>query len=350
MKRRLLFPLLCVLLAVMAWNYRSQAQAFYAVLGSARSAPLLLAVLFQGGTLLNQPAFFQALYELVGIEARWRDLAAVVLAGRFLNVVTPAAGLGETALLFEQAKRRGWNYGKVTLATTLYFVLNFAVFALILAVALASLWRRGHLAESEVTAAVALFLGLAVGLVALLWLARKPASFTACVQSLAARLPLRWQRGALQPSSLSATALEFAASLVTLRNGRARFCRPVLHALFVDGLEMAVLGACLLAFGVAVTPPLVLVAYAVGTLFTVVSVSPQGLGAVEGAMTATLCSLGISLPTATAVVVAYRGLSFWLPLGIGFVATRFWAENLTRPGCSAEASKIAGSVMLPFSP
>ena len=160
-------------------------------------------------------------------------------AGHFVNVVTPAAGVGGTALLLDDARRRGLETSRVALASTLYFVLNFAWFALLL------VW----------------------GLLAL-------------------RLH---------------------------------------HAL--NHLEIAVLGACFAAFPGQGAPSLLplslLVAgYAVGTLFLIVSITPQGLGAVKGVMTALFVSLGVTLGRAAVVVLAYRGLSFWLPLGGGALASR----------------------------
>jgi uncharacterized protein (TIRG00374 family) len=347
MVRRCLFPMLCVLLLVLAWSQHSQAGAFFRVLREAQVAPLLCAALLQMGTLVNQPALFQALYALVGIETRWRDLAVVVLAGRFINVVAPAAGLGETALLFEEAKRRGWEMGKVSLATTLYFAFNFAVFALILMLGLVLLGMHGSLKDSEMLATVPLFGGLTVGLVLLLWVAKKPDSFASWVVALVSRVPLRWRKKFLSLEALHETALSFATSLRTLRRARLHLIRPTLHAILVDALEIAVLAACLRAFGVVVTPVLLISSYAVGTLFTIVSVSPQGLGAVEGALGATLVSLGVALPHATAVVLAYRGLSFGLPLAVGFVATRFWSKGLQtapRPGKGASLPCISAVV------
>ena len=106
--------------------------------------------------------------------------------------------------------------------------------------------------------------------------------------------------------------------------------RPALHTLFVDGLEIVVLGVCFAAFpgrGVAVTVPMLVAGYAISTLFLVVSVTPQGLGVVEGVLAAMFVSFGVPLGHAAIVVLAYRGLSFWLPLLVGFLALR-WTPAL----------------------
>ena len=47
---------------------------------------------------------------------------------------------------------------------------------------------------------------------------------------------------------------------------------------------------------------------------------PDGLGITEGGMVGLYVALGVPPATAVLVVVAYRGLSFWLPTLIGFAA------------------------------
>ncbi|RYX86002.1 flippase-like domain-containing protein [bacterium] len=338
--KRFVFPLLCALFLLFVWFNRAQADSFWHVLKGASLLPLLVAVSLQVGTLLNQPALFQSLYTLVGIEVKWRELLPVVLAGRFINVVAPAAGLGETALLFEQAKRRGWQASRVAVVTTLYFALNFAVFALILVAGFAFLAARGDLKSFELVAAVPLLLGLCAGIFILFWIARRPEAFAQRAQQLTQKLPRRIRDRFDVLASPDEAVMNFSASLRSLPTTRAGWVRPIIHALLVDLLEIAVLGACMAAFKVPVSPALLLAGYAVGTLFTIVSISPQGLGAVEGALGATLVSLGLPLTQATAIVLLYRGLSFWLPLLVGLAATRVWAKNLALSSPPAVAPQM----------
>ena len=63
--------------------------------------------------------------------------------------------------------------------------------------------------------------------------------------------------------------------------------------------------------------------FSIGWLFLIVSPTPAGLGIVEGAMTLALASLHVPLEAATVITLAYRGLTFWLPFGYGFVAFRY---------------------------
>lgn len=299
-----------------------------ATLQAARPLPLILALALQAATLWNQPALYAALYRMLGLGTRWRELAPVVWAGHFVNVATPSAGLGGTALLLADGRRRGLDPARVSLANTLYFLFNFAWFAVLLAFGLAALWLWHDLKPYESGAAGLLFAGLTLAAIALAWVGQAPDSLENFSTRATQRLNrmTRWllSRDIVDPGSVSGFIHEFAEAIRALRRPHGRLLLPVLHTILVDGLEILVLAACFWAFpgGGHVTPALIVAGYAIGTLFLILSITPQGLGVVEGVMTATFVSLGVPLERATIVILAYRGLSFWLPLAAGAVASK----------------------------
>jgi uncharacterized protein (TIRG00374 family) len=92
-----------------------------------------------------------------------------------------------------------------------------------------------------------------------------------------------------------------------------------------------------------------IIGYTVGILIAVTSPAPHGTGVVEGSMTLAFVSLDIPWDIAIAVALAYRGLSFWLPLLVGvFMLKRVKSFGLTEnpwtPGeaVSALAALFAG--------
>lgn len=62
----------------------------------------------------------------------------------------------------------------------------------------------------------------------------------------------------------------------------------------------------------------ILAGYVAGLLFTIVSITPQGVGVAETVMVATLHSFGLPVPQAAVITLAYRGLLYWLPFFLGF--------------------------------
>jgi len=57
-------------------------------------------------------------------------------------------------------------------------------------------------------------------------------------------------------------------------------------------------------------------------VFYVVAVLPQGFGAVEGAMSLVLKSLGVPSALAIETATAYRVFTVWLPLVAGYLFAR----------------------------
>lgn len=345
--RKLFFLLLIVVFVVFVGAHFAQGETLLETLRRGNVGWIAIAIAFQTLNLLNQPALYQALYAAFGLEIRWRDLLPLVLAGHFLNAVTPSAGLGATALLLSDARRRGFDMSRATLANTLYFAFNFAWFSALLLFSLALLARNHHLIASESLATFTLFALLLGAFSLLILLAWRPIATLRVLDwplaqlNRAARRLL--QRDLVAPDALRDFALGFGNATRGLRHTPQLWWRAVFHALLIDVLEIAVLGACFAAFpgpqnGIFVTWTFLVIGYSIGTLFLIVSVTPQGLGVVEGVMTAVFVGVGVPIERAAIAVLAYRGLSFWLPLFTGFLALR-WTHNFN-PNPTAQRAPL----------
>lgn len=65
---------------------------------------------------------------------------------------------------------------------------------------------------------------------------------------------------------------------------------------------------------------LVMVAYASGAVLSMISITPAGLGFVELGLTQVLVLSGIPFDVASVAVLAYRGVSLWIPTASGLFA------------------------------
>ena len=77
---------------------------------------------------------------------------------------------------------------------------------------------------------------------------------------------------------------------------------------------------CLAAVGAHPDPSLVVLAYAGSSLLSLIPFTPGGLGFVEAGLTGLLKLAGVSAHQAIVTTLAYRLLTFWLPLPLGGVA------------------------------
>jgi uncharacterized protein (TIRG00374 family) len=82
------------------------------------------------------------------------------------------------------------------------------------------------------------------------------------------------------------------------------------------------LACCLAAFGAQVPLASTVAVYLAGAAVASVSPTPGGLGAMEAALVAGLTAMGAATGPAVAGVLAFRLLTFWLPILTGWLAYR----------------------------
>jgi uncharacterized protein (TIRG00374 family) len=110
-------------------------------------------------------------------------------------------------------------------------------------------------------------------------------------------------------------------------------------------LDFSALLAALVALGTRPRPSLVLLAYVVAAVLGMIPITPGGLGFVEAGLTATLILAGVSAGQAAIATLAYRLVSYWLPLPAGLLAYAFYrrryAGRAPAPELTAEPSDPA---------
>ncbi|HVB92292.1 MAG TPA: YbhN family protein [Acidimicrobiales bacterium] len=104
-------------------------------------------------------------------------------------------------------------------------------------------------------------------------------------------------------------------------------------------LDAASLWVFLLAFGPTVSPIDVLVAYGLANILAVIPLTPSGLGVVELTLVSVLTGFGEPGGAATAGVLCWRLVNFWLPIPFGGAA--YLSLRLGRPPAGAGATALA---------
>jgi uncharacterized membrane protein YbhN (UPF0104 family) len=106
--------------------------------------------------------------------------------------------------------------------------------------------------------------------------------------------------------------------------------------------DMLALYAALLAVGARPHISLVLIAYVVAAALGLIPLTPGGVGFVEVGLTATLGLTGIGAGDAALATLAYRLVSYWLPIPIGVVALALYTRRFGRPqGANGSATPPA---------
>ena len=97
----------------------------------------------------------------------------------------------------------------------------------------------------------------------------------------------------------------------------ASWWRAILYAAGNSLFDYLALLAALTAVGSRPRPTLVLLAYVAAMVLGMIPITPGGLGFVEAGLTATLALAGVTAVDAVLATLAYRLVSYWLPLLFG---------------------------------
>lgn len=284
---------------------------------------VLVAALLQLAYFWAYAGIYRAAFDTVGVRSRQRSLFPVVIAAVFVNVAAPSAGASGAVLFVDDAKLRGESGPRAMMGTMLTLAADYVAFIPILLLGMGYLFSRRDLNWLEVFSAVWLFamlLGLSSAMLLGLW---RPALLQRLLRELERGvngLARRFKRSRYLPYGWAETySAEFtgAAAAITARPGDS--VRTLLWALSIHVIDMFCLLAVALAFNEPLYPGVLVAGYAMCRLFWIASVTPQGIGFVEAMMTLTFTSLGVSVEHATVISLAFRGLSFWLPFGLGFL-------------------------------
>jgi uncharacterized protein (TIRG00374 family) len=106
--------------------------------------------------------------------------------------------------------------------------------------------------------------------------------------------------------------------------------------------DFGTLLACVRATGVKPNPSLVLLAYAVAGLLALIPITPGGLGIVEAGLSALLILAGVPGVDAVVATLAYRIISYWLPIAVGPFAYFAFRLRYGKPGQDGDGTAGAG--------
>ena len=254
------------------------------------------------------------------------------LAGNALSKIIPGGAAAAGALQYRMLARVGIPRGRIASALTGVSAL---LFGTVLALPLLSLPAILAGAPVDPGLAQAAFLGVS------LFVIMVAAGVAAFALGSAAPLRRRPRRVGPQPHrppararGRPARAAPARARLAPRGVRYASWKSAVLAAASRSMLDYLALLACLRAVGAEPEPTLVLLAYVAASFLGMIPLTPGGLGFVEAGLTGMLALAGVAGAAAAVATLAYRLISFWLPIPAGGVAYAvFWRRYPgARPG------------------
>jgi uncharacterized membrane protein YbhN (UPF0104 family) len=156
----------------------------------------------------------------------------------------------------------------------------------------------------------------------------------------------RWWRRLIERIAAAPAALGAGARTAVELVGERQ--PGLLGAIAYWGFDIAALGCSFRAFGGHPAVAVLVLGYFLGTLGSLLPL-PGGIGGVEGAMIGVFVAFGIGGGQAVIAVLAYRGISFWLPTlpGVaGYLAlrrtVRHWEQS--HPSSSLQTDPVAATL------
>jgi glycosyltransferase 2 family protein len=324
--RKLLFILVLFLGAAFVYLSFGELESILKTLRHGSIWFILLAVLIQFAWFLIMGLVYQSLYHVLNMEESISRLALLSAAATFVNIVAPTIGMSGMAFFIGHAVRKGRSVGKVTIVTMLGLFLDYAAFLVVLTLGLIVLFRRNDLDPTEIAASGVMF-AIAAGFGFLLYLGSRSAESLGNALAWMARLVNRVVRPFIHRTYLSEDrayefAQEMADDLKSLPEKYHSLLIPLIYSLAGKALLMCVLVSVFLAFQVPFTAGTIIGGFAIAYLFLIITPTPAGVGIIEGVMPLALSSLRVPWSEAIVITLAYRGVTFWIPLAFGATAFR----------------------------
>jgi uncharacterized protein (TIRG00374 family) len=279
----------------------------------------------------NVGAKLRAILRALGESESAFLLSGMVLVVNLVSTVTPTAGVGGVAYFMSRLRQRGHPLGRAASAAALYLLYDHFASLVVIGLGLIVLIRRNQLAAGEILASVFL-VSFAATIAFFLYLGMRSAeqfgNALVAVGDFGNRLLRPFTKGGphFDTSRSREFAHDFASGLDLARRTRGGLITPAALALCNKAFQITILFLMFLAFEQPFSPGTLIAAFGINALFSVASPTPGGLGFVEGAMTLVMASNSIPLASATVVTLAYRGVTFWFPLLLGFIALR-WEQH-----------------------
>jgi uncharacterized membrane protein YbhN (UPF0104 family) len=298
-------------------------------------------VALEAGSFAGYVVLFRAVLDGEGAGGiGWAASARITLAGVAASRVLAAGGVGGIALTVWALGRTGLSARRIATRMTAFLVLLYSIYMaalLLFGVGLASGLLNGPAPFAltivpAIFAALVIATALAAGLVPG-DLARRLGRLSA-TQGVVGRVARAFARAA----GIVGEGVRGAIALLRTRDP------ALLGAVAWWACDVAVLWACLRAFGPAPPVGVVVMAYFVGMLGNLLPI-PGGIGGVEGGMIGALAAFGVPGGHAVVGVLAYRGISLWLPTIPGVIA---YLQLVRRHGAEEDEQDASGRSSRPW--
>jgi uncharacterized protein (TIRG00374 family) len=284
---------------------------------------IIIAFIFSLVAYLIVAIAYRIILGMVGIKRNLFDALKLELYAMTISVLIPSGGFSAIAVYAEDAEEHGDSKATEISGSLLFILSDYTAISLILLTASIYLFGIGSLTWATFIPSLIFWL-ITILFYALSWLStRKHDYLTRKITKLflwVGRLIKKFTKKKLNAENYAEQFInEFAQASVSVSKNKKKWFRVIGVVLLAHIAKILILYLVFLSFGADVSLRNVLVGYAIGVTIQVLSPTPMGIGFVEAAMGLAYVNLGLSGEIATATVLIYRAIVFWIPFFIGFL-------------------------------
>ena len=269
---------------------------------------------------------YQFGFSVVGVQSKAIELLPVVFTSILVNAVAPSGGAGGAALFVDHAVHRGQNGARAAVGVVLVLIVDLGTLLPFILIGALFLYGKRDLQIYDIIGGVFFvsYIGiLSSALVLARWSPATLRSIFDWLQALIRRIGSWFNHPHLVKDNWARNnANDFADGANAIAENPRKLGWTLLWGGILHVINLAGLYMFFQAFQQPVRLGTLIAGFGIGIIFFVITVIPQGVGAVEGVMSLVFTSLGISKTNAVVIALSFRGVNFWIPLLIGLIFLR----------------------------
>jgi uncharacterized protein (TIRG00374 family) len=321
MKRIIFFiAIFAILIYYISENIPEITQTF-AIAAKFTILGLLLAVIFAALAYIIAAKMYQKIFAVMGIQRNLFEFTKLSLRATAMNVLIPTAGVAAGVVYVEDAKIHDESQLSAVAAFIVAMTCNFSSILLLLLIGTIYL-SFVHRLTAFVWVPALILLGYTLIFFLLILLSKKRRNLVKRVslwcKQLFSQLAKLFRKKVSPDNGIDTFISELVIAHDKIISNKRNLAAALFYVLLSQLLYLIVLFILFISMGLHPQFWVILSGYAVGSLFVIVSPTPSGIGFAEVGMAIVFSSLKITTDAATVVSLLFRGLSFWIPLLIGF--------------------------------
>jgi uncharacterized protein (TIRG00374 family) len=325
--RRILLLVLLVGIAVVVITRFANAKKLVETLGQGNILWIVAGTLIHVVYFTMSAELYRLGFDMVGVTGGVLHLLPIVFAGYFINAAIPSAGAGTAALFIDDAQRRGQSGARTAVGTVLVLLADLGTMLPFVAYGVWFIYDHRSGIVAGLTGGSVFTVYIAILVAMLLLATRNPAWLRGGMEHLRNGINhvAGWlhRKPPLDAGWAERTVDEFCEAGEAVVTQPRKLLKTLGWGLLMHAVNAAGLYAFFLAFSEPLSLGVLIAGFAMGIVFFVITVVPQIVAAVEGIMLLIFTAAGVPSAKVGAVVIVFRGVTFWLPVILGFFSLRY---------------------------